>query len=120
MIKQRKRRAPNRIFPIGFKMDKEEFMFRCFMLGAKLIHKRLSDKRVAFNIHNHGYFNKTYQNYGYVYEGRGFIWFNVKMGGDTGLYWQDWENECKKLKMRYKILSPTTWSDKNYRIKLEW
>ena len=120
MIKQRKRRAPNRIFPIGFKMDQEEFMFRCFMLGAKHIHKRLSDKRVAFNLHNKGYFNKTYQNYGYVYEGRGVIWFNVKMGPKVGLYWDDWENECKKLKMRYKIQSPTTYKDKNYTIRLEW
>jgi hypothetical protein len=120
MIKQRKTRAPNRIYPEGFVMDREEFMFRCFMTGAKHIHKRLSDKRVAFNVHNKYIFNRTYQNYGHKYQGRGFAWFNVKMGPDTGVYWNDWESECKKLKMRYKIMSPTTWGDKNYKIKLEW
>ena len=113
-------RKPNRIYPVGFVMDREEFMFRCFMSGASKIHKRLSDKRVVLNIHNNGYLNKTYQHYGFKYEGRGCVWFNVKMGRDHNMFWQDWEQECKKLKMRYTIKSPTTWSDKNYVIRLEW
>jgi hypothetical protein len=90
------------------------------MAGAKKIHERLSDKRVKLNIHNSGHFNKTYQNYGHVYEGRGIIWFNVKMGPEYDTFWDDWENECKKLKMRYKIRSPQTFNDKNYVIRLEW
>jgi len=117
----KKKRAPNRIFPVGFVMDKEEFMFRCFMLGAKHIHKRLSDKRVTFNLHNKGYFDRTYKNYGYVYEGRGMIWFNIRMLGKTGLDWNDWESECKKLKMQYRI--DYVENDKGsaiYKIRLEW
>ena len=117
MIQKIKRtRAPNRIYPVGFKMDRDEFMFRCFMAGATKIHKRLSDKRVLLNIHN----NYNWKSIHNTYTGRGFIWFNIKMGREHNMFWDDWENECKKLKMRYRIKSPTTWSDKNYVIRLEW
>jgi hypothetical protein len=115
MKKQRKFRAPNRIYPVGFVMDREEFMFRCFMVGAKKIHKRLSDKRVKLNIHNNYDWKSIHSNY----TGRGMVWFNVKMGKDYDMFWQDWESECKKLKMRYKITSDGTWT-RNYRIRLEW
>lgn len=117
---RKKQRRPNRIYPVGFKMDREEFMFRCFMAGAKKIHERLSDKRVKLNIHNSGHFDKTYQNYGYVYEGRGIIWFNVKMGREYDMFWQDWESECKKLKMRWKITSSGSLRSRTHTIRLEW
>lgn len=116
MKKQRKPRAPNRIYPVGFKMERDEFLFRCFMTGAKHIHKRLTDKRIKLTIHN----MYDWKNVNNTYTGRGHIWFNVKMGPKTGLYWDDWESECKKLKMRYRIFSPTSWSDKNYTIRFEW
>ena len=114
MIK--KQRAPNRIYPVGFKMDREEFMFRCFMTGAAKIHKRLSDKRVKLNIHN----NYDWKSIHRDYTGRGMLWFNVKMGGDTGLYWDDWEAECKKLKMRYTIRSNGSYKTRTHSIRLEW
>lgn len=119
-MKRNKKRAPNRIYPDNFKMDREEFMFRCFMTGAKRIHERLSDKRVKLNIYNKGCFNKTYGNYGYVYEGRGFIWFNIKMGPEHDTFWDDWENDCKKLKMRYKITDNGSLRNRIYTIRLEW
>jgi len=43
-------RRPNRIYPEGFEMTREEFMFRCFMAGAKRIHKRLSDKHTFLRV----------------------------------------------------------------------
>ena len=120
MIKQRKRRAPNRIFPIGFKMDQEEFMFRCFMAGAKKIHERLSDKRVKLEIHNSSIFNRTYKKYGHQYEGRGYAWFNVKMGPKYDMFWDDWESECKKLKMRYTIRDNGSYRNRVHTIRFEW
>jgi hypothetical protein len=115
MIKQRKTRAPNRIYPLGFQMDREEFIFRCFMTGAKNIHERLSDKRVKLNIHNMYDWRRTKG-----YTGRGFIWFNIKMGREHNMFWDDWENDCKKLKMRYKIRDSGTFRNRTYTIRLEW
>jgi hypothetical protein len=109
-------RRPNRIYPEGFEMTREEFMFRCFMAGAKRIHKRLSDKRVLLNIHN--YYDWKHINKGYT--GRGFVWFNVKMGPEHETFWDDWEGECKKLKMRYKITSNGTFRKRTYTVRLEW
>jgi hypothetical protein len=114
MKKIKRERKPNRIYPEGFIMDRDEFMFRCFMTGAKKIHERLSDKRVLLNIHNNYDWRKKKT------DGRGIIWFNVKMGPEYDTFWDDWENECKKLKMRYKIRAPQTFNDKNYVIRLEW
>jgi hypothetical protein len=111
---KRKQRAPNRIYPVGFQMDREEFLFRCFMVGAKKIHERLSDKRVKLNIHNMYDWKK-----GKTYTGRGFIWFNVKMGEDYSMFWDDWESECDKLKFRYKITNGGSWK-KVYTIRMEW
>lgn len=109
-------RRPNRIYPEGFQMTREEFMFRCFMAGAKLIHKRLSDKRVLLNIHN--YYDWKHISQGYT--GRGFVWFNVKMGPEHETFWDDWESECKKLKMRWKITDNGSLKNRTHTIKLEW
>ena len=114
MKKIKRERKPNRIYPEGFKMDREEFMFRCFMAGATKIHKRLSDKRVLLNIHNNYDWKK------YKFDGRGFIWFNVKMGREYEMFWQDWESECKKLKMRYKIRANGSFRNRTHTIRLEW
>ena len=117
MIKGSKRpRQPNRIYPEDFQMTREEFMFRCFMAGAKRIHKRLSDKRVLLNIHNHFDWKRPTR----MYTGRGFVWFNVKMGPECETFWDDWEDECKKLKMRYKITPNGSYSKRTYSIRLEW
>jgi len=115
MIKQRKIRAPNRIYPVGFQMDREEFMFRCFMAGATKIHKRISDKRVLLNIHNMYDWKKTKG-----FTGRGIIWFNVKMGREHNMFWDDWEQECKKLKMRWKIRDNGSYKNRTHTIRLEW
>jgi hypothetical protein len=112
---RKQRRAPNRIYPVGFVMDREEFMFRCFMAGAKKIHERLSDKRVKLNIHNMYDWRKSKS-----YTGRGFVWFNVKMGRDYDMFWQDWESECKKLKMRYTIRDNGSYRNKVHTIRMEW
>lgn len=113
---RKQKRAPNRIYPVGFKMDREEFMFRCFMTGAKKIHERLSDKRVKLNIHNMYDWKSIHRDY----TGRGFIWFNVKMGRDYDMFWQDWEAECKKLKMRYTIRDNGSFRNRAYTIRFEW
>jgi hypothetical protein len=113
---RKQKRAPNRIYPEGFKMDREEFMFRCFMTGAKKIHERLTDKRVKLNIHN----NYNWKSIHSDYTGRGFIWFNVKMGRDYDMFWQDWESECKKLKMRYTIRDNGSYRNRVHTIRFEW
>ena len=112
---RKQKRAPNRIYPVGFVMDREEFMFRCFMTGAAKIHKRLSDKRVKLNIHNMYDWRK-----GKDYTGRGMLWFSIKMGRDYDMFWQDWEAECKKLKMRYTIRDNGSYRNKVHTIRLEW
>jgi len=120
MRKIKKQRAPNRIYPEGYVMDREEFMFRCFMAGATKIHKRLSDKRVKLEIHNKSIFNRTYKNYGHIYEGRGFLWFNVRMGPDHNMFWDDWEEECKKVGFRWKITHNGSLSNRTHTIRMEW
>jgi len=113
---RKQKRAPNRIYPVGFKMDREEFMFRCFMTGAAKIHKRLSDKRVKLNIHNMYDWKSIHRDY----TGRGFIWFSVKMGREHEMFWQDWEAECKKLKMRYTIRDNGSYRNRVHTIRFEW
>lgn len=113
---RKQKRRPNRIYPVEFQMTREEFMFRCFMTGAKRIHKRLSDKRVNLNIHNH-YDWKSVKS---MYTGRGMVWFNVKMGKGYDTFWDDWESDCKKLKMRYSIRSNGSFSNRTYTIRFEW
>ena len=112
---RKQKRAPNRIYPVGFQMDREEFMFRCFMAGAKKIHERLSDKRVKLNIHNMYDWRKSKS-----HTGRGFVWFNVKMGREHEMFWDDWESECKKLKMRYTIRDNGSYRNKVHTIRMEW